>query len=191
VILFLDTEFTDLAVHARLLSIAMLGPAGSAVSFYGEVTDSDRIQGASWFAVETVLPQFGYVARAESSYAELCTRLCTFLDGLSLSLAPGEFIDIAFGYHLDWELLERAVKDGAGRRWTLTMGVLRPLNVYLITSGSRGRHAAQTYFETLDELPCARHHALCDAKALRLAYEAETQVNGVRPLSHEARQSIC
>jgi hypothetical protein len=102
VILYLDTEFTDLAVHSRLLSIGIVGPTGRGVSFYAEVTDRDRIEGASWFAVVHVLPQFGRMARAACTYRELGRRLGDFLAILTRPLAPGEFIDVAFGYPLDW-----------------------------------------------------------------------------------------
>jgi 3' exoribonuclease, RNase T-like len=172
VILFLDTEFTDLAVHARLLSIAIVGTARSNIEFYAEVTDRERIEGASWFAVDAVLPQFGHVAYAACSYAELCKRLIGFFDDLSPLLVPGECIELAFGYHLDWDLVVRAIQDGAGRQAAVKMSHIRPLNVYDVTGSGPAKLAAEAYLKTQGQAPFSRHHALCDARALREAYMA-------------------
>jgi hypothetical protein len=183
VILFLDTEFTDLAVHARLLSIALVGPAHSGIEFYAEVIDMDRIDGASWFAVDSVIPQFGRVAGAACAYSVLCTRLVNFLDELFLSQAPGEGIDIAFDYHLDWHLMELAIKDAPGAHWAATGRRLQPRNVYAKSSMAPGRRAAEDYFLTQTQAAYSRHHALCDARALRLAYQAS-------PLPGETHEPI-
>jgi hypothetical protein len=170
VILFLDTEFTDLAVHARLLSISLLGGAGSGLAFYAEVNDADRINGASWFAAANVLPQFGRVPGSACTYRELCQRLCVFLDRVSASLKPEEPLELALGYYLDWELALRAMDDAPGGIQASTRRRLRQLNVYKITSTGAAKRAADAYLDIQAQALLSRHHALCDARALRLAY---------------------
>jgi 3' exoribonuclease, RNase T-like len=172
VILYLDTEFTDLAVHSRLLSIGIVGPSGRGVSFYAEVTDRDRLDGASWFAVAHVLPQFGRAPQASCTYAELGRRLGTFLGKLTSSLAPGERIDVAHGYHLDWDLLALALRDGAGPRGAQVMRRIRPLNVYSIVRRAAGGEGPLNRPASGSVPPSAHHHALADARTLRHVCEA-------------------
>lgn len=172
VILYLDTEFTDLAVHARLLSIGIVGPSGRGISFYAEVTDRDRIEGASWFAVAHVLPQFGHVAHASCTYLELGRRLDVFLGKMTSLLAPGEAIDVAFGYHLDWELMERALRDGAGPSGSQALSRMRPLDVDGVIRRTTGGMPARGGPASSNVQHDARHHALSDARALRQVCEA-------------------
>jgi hypothetical protein len=172
VIVFLDTEFTDLAIQPRLLSVGIVADAGNNREFYAEVTDRDRIHAACWFALDAVLPQFGRIAHAECPYAELGTRICTFLGGLTAALDDGEFLEVTFGYHLDWELVELAIRESGARHWDSTRRRLRPVNVFDVTGFGAGKLAAETYFQSQALAPISRHHALCDARALRLSYEA-------------------
>ncbi len=171
-ILYLDTEFTDLAVHSRLLSIGIVGPTGRGVCFYAEVTDRDRIEDASWFAVAHVLPQFGRMARAACPYSELGRRLGSFLATLTRPLAPGEFIDVAFGNPLDWELLERAIRDGAGTIGAQALGRMRPLNVYQVVRRAAGGIPDKASLAVGVQPSSAHHHALADARTLRWVCEA-------------------
>jgi hypothetical protein len=172
VIIFLDTEFTDLVIQPRLLSVGIVAGYGSNGEFYAEVTDRDRIHAASWFALDAVLPQFGQIAHAACSYADLGTRLADFLRGLTATLEKGEFIEVAFAYHLDWEFVELAIKDSGAKHWESTRRSLRPVNVFDITGFGSGKLATEAYFKSQIQAPFSRHHSLCDARALRLAYKA-------------------
>jgi hypothetical protein len=172
VIVFLDTEFTDLVVQPRLLSVGLVTGAGHDRELYAEVTDRDRIHAASWFALDAVLPQFGKVAHAACTYAALGVRLSDFFVELMASLEAAESIELAFGYYLDWDLMELAVRDSTARGWESTRRRLCPVNVYGITGVGAGALAAGAYFKSQANGPLSRHHALCDARALRLAYEA-------------------
>lgn len=171
-IVFLDTEFTDLVVDPRLLSVGLVEGHARRCEFYAEVTDADRLGAASWFAQSEVLPQFGRIAHAACTYAELGTRLGAFLHDLTTTLAAGEWVDLAFGYHLDWTLVERAITDSGAQDWESTRPRLRPMNVYDISASGAGQSAAQSYFTTQRAALISRHHALCDARALGLAYAA-------------------
>lgn len=171
-IIFLDTEFTDLVIEPRLLSIGMVAAAKVDIEFYAEVTDRDRIHAACWFAMDVVLPQFGKIARAGCSYASLGARLRAFVERTVATLAPNESVEIAFTYDLDWDLAQRAMRDAGGMPMDQVWRRLQPRNVYDVTGFGQPRQAAEAYFARQERAPIARHHALCDARALRMAYEA-------------------
>ena len=171
-IIFLDTEFTDLVIEPQLLSVGMVTSSGATSEFYAEVTDRRRIHAASWFALDVVLPQFGKVAHAPCSYATLGARLGVFIERVIASLDMDRCVEIAFSYDLDWELAERAMRDGGGAPRGATMRRLNPRNVYDIVGFGAGKRAAEAYFAGQSEAPISRHHSLCDARALRVAYEA-------------------
>jgi hypothetical protein len=46
------------------------------------------------------------------------------------------------------------------------------VNVHEIAGYGPGHLAADAYFKAQASAPLSRHHALCDARALRLAYKA-------------------
>jgi hypothetical protein len=173
---FLDTEFTDLVIRPRLLSVGVDAERGKRREFYAEVTDPDRVQATGWFGQSAVLPQFGRIAGAACSYAELGLRLSSFLGDLVEGLLVDEFIELAFGHHLDWELVDLAIKDCGTPSWESIRRHIHPVNVYEITGFDAGKVAAEAYFKAQANAPIFRHHALCDARALRVAYEAATCV---------------
>jgi hypothetical protein len=175
-IAFLDTEFTDLVIQPRLLSVGLVAGTTGEAEFYGEVTDTDRIHASSWFALSSVLPQFGKVPNAACTYAALGGRRAKFLGDLTDALIDGDRLDIAFGYHLDWELIEAAISDSGAQKWESTRRRIRPVNVYDVTGFGAGELAAETYLKSQAEAPLSRHHALCDARALRMAYQAACHV---------------
>ena len=177
-IVFLDTEFTDLVVEPMLLSVGIVTDALYGPEFYAEVNDTDRLATSSRFAKTVVLPQFGAVDQASCTYAVLGTRLADFFEYLTNTLAESEFVEIAFGYHLDWSLVDLAIRDSGDVQWEATERWLRPVNVYELTGFDEGERAAQAYYKTQDGAEFARHHALCDARALRLAYQAAAGSGG-------------
>ena len=178
---FLDTEFTDLVISPRLLSVGLVTERRSGREFYAEVSNPDRIQATNWFGLDAVLPQFGKIANASCSYAELGSRLLAFLENLVQDLQADEFIELAYGYYLDWELVDLAISDTELKSWKLVRRRVHPINIYEITSTAQGKIASEAYFEAQALAPFSRHHALCDACALRLAYEAATQAMADKP----------
>ena len=52
--LFLDTEFTDLVPHNKLISIAMVSDTGN--YFYAELTDTYELKDCSEFVINNILP---------------------------------------------------------------------------------------------------------------------------------------
>ena len=91
VLAFLDTEFTDLVIRPRLLSVGVVAERGFSREFYAEVTDQDRIHATGWFGQSAVLPHFGNIAGAACSYAELGERLSLFFGELMKGLRVDEF----------------------------------------------------------------------------------------------------
>jgi hypothetical protein len=172
---FLDTEFTDLVIQPRLLSVGIVAGCNDGPEFYAEVTDEDRVHATGRYGRAAVLPQFGKLAHAACTYAELGHRLAGFLQKLVARLSTGEFVELAYGYDLDWELVDLAVEESGARHWGSTRHRLRPVNVYEIAGHGPGRVATEAYFESQACAPISRHHALCDARALRVAHEAATR----------------
>lgn len=188
-IVFLDTEFTDLVATPLLLSIGLVAGGSGLHEFYAEVVDRLRIGSASQFASNIVLPQFGRVRGSACTYLELGARLATYLDGLTSELRPGRVLTVAYESDLDWTLLERAVRETDETRWSRLMARLRPVNVYNIAGFAVGDRAAKAYFDKQRLAPLARHHALCDARALRVAYAAAAASTASRARAAETLQA--
>jgi len=174
-IVFLDTEFTDLINNPRLLSVGIVvggSGVGPDLEFYAEVTDPGRLAASSNFVQDTVLPQFKVIFGAACTYADIGSRISAFLFSLAVSLPPDGIIEVAYDFNLDWELVEKAIRDTGNDDWSTLRQFLRPVNISNVTGTLIGEIAAQDYFESQYLAPIYRHHALCDARALRIAYDA-------------------
>lgn len=109
---FLDTEFTDLDIQPWLLPVGLVTDFGeNPGEFYTEVTDRGRIQRTRWFGLGAALPQFGKIADAACTYAGLGARLSALPDDLVARLQTHELVELAYGYHLDWEFVDLAISD--------------------------------------------------------------------------------
>ena len=94
--LFLDTEFTTLSRHRRLIRLALVDPAGP--ECYVELGEGWALEDCSEFVVQIVLPQLDLPAQGLSR-EEARTALLRFLDGY----AGAEIISDALAW--DWPLL--------------------------------------------------------------------------------------
>lgn len=146
-------------------------PPGGA-EFYAEVTDDARIGAASAFTKHVVLPQFGKVMGAACAYADLGSRVECFLDAVAASSPTGRRVPIAYESDRDWALLESAIRDFDAKRWRDLRVHLKPMNVYNMPGFAAGERAATAYFGTQALALLSRHHALCDARALRISWSA-------------------
>ena len=173
-IVFLDTEFTALDAAPLLLSVGIVCGDGPGTDFYVEVTDGERLRSSSTFAAKIVLTQFGKVPGAGCPYLEAGARLGAYFADLAKSLRPGHTIEVAFESDVDWTLVQRAIEDADASFRQGLSSVLRPMNVYNAPGFAKGELAARRYFESQRLAPFGRHHALCDARALRIAYGAAT-----------------
>jgi len=135
---YLDTEFTCLASHARLISLALVTSDGR--ELYLELIDNWQVDDCSGFVQTTVLPQLDLQSHGLTTPLAR-HRLQTFL----ANIAPAEIITDA--PHWDWPLLHwLAGSDG-------------------LPTGVRTRalpHSAHDWTE-LAPMP---HHALADARLL-------------------------
>jgi hypothetical protein len=171
-IVFLDTEFTELVHEPRLLSVGMVNNELQISEFYAEVTDADRLSEASFFTRDTVLPQFGKVPDAACTHFELGARVSAYLKSLVERLAMNQQLVVAFECHLDWELLVLAMEDGAKDSCAELLQRICPTNIFNLAGFEAGKATAESYFQKQRHAAIARHHALCDARALRIAYLA-------------------
>ena len=179
---FLDTEFTGLRGVPQLLSLALVSEQARGPSFYAEVTDSDRLGAASDFVQRKVISQFGRVDGAACGYRELGRRMVEFLDGgcgflRSDFLVLGTDRDhkrrqrrIAFNSDWDWELMQAALRDADPAGFSVRRSQLLPNNIYNMPAFAAGERASEAYFEMQQLATYGRHHALCDARALRVAW---------------------
>lgn len=75
-LIFFDTEFTELGVDPRLISIGMIAEDGQ--TFYAELTDTYTQADCSHFAVEAVLPHLEG-GKARMTMPELTLQLGNWL----------------------------------------------------------------------------------------------------------------
>jgi hypothetical protein len=161
--IFFDTEFTDLAADAKLISIGMVDETGER-SFYAELADTYHPDDVSEFVTSEVLPHLeGGPARM--TMEELRKRLTTWLE------AFGEPVQLATdSLAWDWPWIHQIFR-------VLTAVPAWPKNLhpsplvltmnYLIDFDNFEAALEQAFADGL-----RRHHALDDAKANRLGWIA-------------------
>lgn len=155
-LVFIDTEFTNLEKRT-LISIALVAQDGR--EFYAECTDYPAAQ-CSDFVREIVLPLLGRVPGAACSQSELTGRLRDWFDGLE---AP---VTIVFDYLGDWLLLLQAC---GGDKPPASLVDKLHLGQYSITHPVFEQAQNAVYAQ---DQRFAQHHALADARALKVGYNA-------------------
>ena len=110
-IVFLDTEFTDL-LNPALLSLGLVTLDGR--EFYAELditTDAGkaRVKASSAFVQSGIFDMWGLVTGATGTEWEMGRRTGEWL--LELAAESGAKIEVAFDYSVDFELLEYAIRD--------------------------------------------------------------------------------
>lgn len=160
-LVFFDTEFTDLCLTPRLISIGFVSEDGSR-EFYAEFTDTWRPEEASAFCREVVLPllEGGPV---QLGHAEVSRRLRQWLDDFA---APVTLATDAVSWDWPWlgALFPRAAE------WPAQLAK-QPAVLHF--QGA----AAERYTQAVEAAYAGglrRHHALDDARANRLGWLAAT-----------------
>ncbi len=176
-IVFLDTEFTDL-LHPELLSIGLVTLVGR--EFYAELdltTDAGKARvmvSSDFVRYGGVLDFWGLVPGASGTEWDMGRRAGEWLLELAARDAQAETrIEVAFDYGMDYELMEYAIRQAG--LWDLVREVVLPVNVNPITGTITGELAAEAFFREMSKRGgrgLKRHHALADALALRAAYMA-------------------
>jgi hypothetical protein len=168
-LVFLDTEFTDL-LNPELLSLGLVTLDG--LEHYGELdltTDAGkaRVKACSDFVrYGGILDMWGLVPGATGTEWELGRRTGEWL--LGLAAESGTKVEVAFDYSTDYELMEYAIRDA--ELWDQVREIVFPVNVNAITGTITGELGAEACFRELGKRGLKRHHALADALALRAAY---------------------
>jgi hypothetical protein len=172
VIVFLDTEFTDL-LRPQLLSLGLVSLDGR--ELYAELDlatemGKARVKSSTDFVrYGDVLTQWGLVPGAIGTEWEMGRRAGEWL--LGLAAEDTSKLEIAFDSSTDYELLEAAIRESG--LWDQVREVVLPVNVNAVTGTITGELAAEECFRELGKRSSRglkRHHALADALALRAAY---------------------
>lgn len=191
-LVFLDTEFTDL-LNPELLSLGLVTLDGR--EHYAELdlttdTGKARVKASSDFVrYGGVLDFWGLVPGATGTEWEMGRRTGEWL--LALAEETGTRIEIAFDYSTDYELMEYAIRDAG--LWDQVREVVLPVNVHPITGTIDGELAAEACFRELGKRGgrgLKRHHALADALALRAAYMAVKAAALAHTRAQNADQSL-
>ena len=168
-LVFLDTEFTDL-LNPELLSLGLVTLDGR--EHYVELditTDAGkaRVKASSDFVrYGGILDLWGLVPGATGTEWEIGHRTGEWL--LALAAQTGTRIEVAFDYSMDYELMEYGIRDAG--LWEQVREIVLPVNVNPITGTITGELGAEACFRGLCGRGLQRHHALADALALRAAY---------------------
>ena len=159
-LLFLDTEFTDLDV-GELLSIGLVSEDGK-YSFYAERNDYSRYA-CSAFVIKYVLPLFGRYPGAQCTINELNVRLRAFIEGLP----EGAILCCDSQKDIDY-FMRALTTDGRvpmPRILSLSHQIIRDMVHDPVFDKAFLAHFCDGR---------EQHHALWDAQANRLGYIAAT-----------------
>ena len=160
---WLDCEFTCVE-EPELLSVGLVTEDGR--ECYVELLDQGLKERSNEFVLEQVLPQFGRIpdARADD-YQDLCSRLARFL------LAVDVGVELLYDYKADRELVQHALEREP--RWRDLKSRVSWRNVAVETCSDRAMDTMEAVFNAAELVGLGRHHALVDARALRLAHLLE------------------
>ncbi|WP_432261728.1 hypothetical protein [Cupriavidus sp. TMH.W2] len=162
-LVFLDTEYTGRDVPTpKLISIALVAEDGHR-EFYAELSDGWRVEDCNVFVRREVLPHLG--ADNVLSRAELKPQLRQWLR------AGPRSIRIATDSPIDFQILANLLTG----EWPQNVAVDRYDLRAMVDSGAF-HHAAQRYFGPGRH----EHHALHDARALRLGWLAYIDARKLR-----------
>lgn len=173
---FLDSEFIETPHGPRFISVGLLTCDG--LELYAEVTPEELeallLANPNEFVRQHVASQFGRWPGVH--WYALPAALAGWLD----SLGDGD-VDVIYDYSHDYLLVEQMLLAyGAPLRTRL-----HPMHVGYLLEDVDGEKAAESAWAALKfDRGLARHHALADAYALRLRFEA---VHPTRSAPEESR----
>jgi hypothetical protein len=154
-LIFFDTEFTELGLDARLISIGFVSESGQH-EFYAELEDTYQLDDCSDFVRESVLPHL-QGGNGRMSLQELTVKLGNWLEGFE------EPVQLATdSLHWDWPWVQKFFKDP--HLWPINLAA-KPL--VLGENPELGLAIEAAFTGGL-----CRHDALDDAKANRLGWLA-------------------
>lgn len=162
-LLFLDTEFTDLVAAPNLISLGLVADNGE--TFYAELTRTLWYAQASEFVLAEVARQF--TGWAEESPRAVVQRLRAWLQRPSIAATPAQLV---LDSDYDWRLFSELVRAHGG--WPAAL-VPTPLCFAPWSLDNTLRKVAeQARARYFADHGLREHHALIDAHALRASYRA-------------------
>lgn len=161
-LIFFDTEFTELGLDPRLISIGLVSEDG-AREFYAELSDTYQLTDCSDFVREAVLPHLEGGA-ARMAMDELTLGLGNWIEGFE---QPVQLATDSLSWDWPW-IQELFCTPGT---WPENLDG-KPLP--LAQSPEFNLAVEKTFASGL-----RRHHALEDAKANRLGWRALAKNNGL------------
>lgn len=155
-LIFFDTEFTELHPEAKLISVGLVAEDGR--DFYAELSDTWRLDDCSEFVRTEVLP---YLEGGQHlmTRAELCLALGNWLESFERSV---QLVTDAPSW--DWPWIAVIFDEDH----------LLPAN--LVRRPALLEQTEQELEQIRQAQPSRRHHALDDARVMRLAWQASHKV---------------
>lgn len=156
--LFFDTEFTELGINPRLISIGLISEDG-AREFYAELIDTYQYSHCSTFVRETVLPHL-HREDVTMTMFELCLRLGSWIEDFEV---PVQLVTDSTAWDWPW-IQEIFCQPGT---WPENLA-RQPESVYAHIDAQRFSARVGEIFKAHPDF--RSHHALDDAKVNRLAW---------------------
>lgn len=158
-LIFFDTEFTELGIDPRLISIGLVSEDGER-TFYAELSDTYQPKDCSYFVCEAVVPLLEG-GNTRMTMPDLALRLGNWLESFD---HPVKLATDSLAW--DWPWIHEIFCDAwtwpanlDGKPLLLTMSNLNDYDRFI--------DAVENAFRNL-----RRHHSLDDAKANRLGWVA-------------------
>jgi hypothetical protein len=160
ILIFFDTEFSDLGIDPRLVSIGLVSEDDR--EFYAELSDTYHPKDCGVFTQEVVLPQL-QGGDARMTMDSLTLRLGNWIESFD---QPVRLATDSLSWDWPW-IQELFYIPGT---WPENLDG-KPASLYEMIDSPFFERAVEQAFQ--NHVPCLRrHHALDDAKANRLAYLA-------------------
>ncbi len=168
---FLDTEFTSLAESASLVSIGLITADGDR-SFYAELSDTYTQEDCSDFVLQEVLPLLDTRPITETvSYTQVYARMTLSETSLHLNYWLAALIDPVQVWtdapNYDWRYIQQIFRGNG-----LPYNLLATPNAILGADNSANAKYQNTVEREYRQKTLRRHHALDDARAMRLGWQA-------------------
>lgn len=160
-LLFFDSEFTELGIDPKLISIGLVSEDGIH-EFYAELSDTYHASDCSAFVQEAVLPHL-QGGDARMTMNELALRLGNWIENFE---QPVKLATDSLSW--DWPWIQEIFSISG--TWPENLDG-RPFSLYQLIFPQFFEQAVEQAFE--NHVPkLRRHHALDDAKVNRLSWLA-------------------
>lgn len=168
VTVFYDTEFTDLTIDSELLSIGLVADNVDA-ELYIEISDANRADASNFVRTE-VLPLFGQFNPAVLTHGNAAKKVVAWLDGLREGNRNRQVVMVSDS-PWDWQHLSELLGQLAGQAsWSQTLNVIGRTVQQMISAPSQ-IGSINEKIEAYHREHSLQHHALVDARALKMAYK--------------------